>query len=288
MSTASESTPLARTHWTGPTYYSRQEASIGRRAGLEDLFANKARLIACGLIATLNSSSAAAGSVYQFGVYTGHSLKFLTHTLREHGLRARAFGFDSFEGLPEEAAPPELAASGGDRAFRRGDYNAADALKTSSWPELRQRVLRYINHPVPGGVELIRGFFNESLTPTLAQEAGMQPALWVDLDVDQYVGTMQAFEWMLASGLIVRGTYVSFDDFNDEYDTEPPGGPVALAYQTLTAKYGIRWRQIYSHHRRKRFWYEVFQVLDVARPPPLLTRRSKYRQLAPAHQSCIV
>ena len=151
----------------------------------------------------------------------GHSLKFLTHALREHGLRTRVFGFDSFEGLPEEAAPPELAASGGDKAFRRGEYNAADALKTSSWPELRQRVLRYINHPVAGEVELIRGFFNESLTPTLAHEAGMRPALWCDLDVDQYVGTMQAFEWMLASGLIVRGTYVSFDDFNDEYDTEP-------------------------------------------------------------------
>ena len=39
------------------------------------------------------------------------------------------------------------------------------------------------------------------------------------------------------------------------------------AHQTLTARYGIRWRPIFSNHKRHKWWYEVFQVVSVSRPP---------------------
>jgi hypothetical protein len=44
---------------------------------------------------------------------------------------------------------------------------------------------------------LIKGFFSDSLTPTLAKERGMQPALLIDVDVDLYVSCVQCMEWMV-------------------------------------------------------------------------------------------
>jgi len=52
---------------------------------------------------------------------------------------------------------------------------------------LERRIKRYVDDT---HVRFIRGYFNESLTKALAPV--LRPALFVDIDVDLYISTMQA------------------------------------------------------------------------------------------------
>ena len=68
-----------------------------------------------------------------------------------------------------------------------------------------------------GNTSFVRGFFNQTLRPTLARERRMRPALYVDVDTDLYVSTMQALDWLFCSGLMHagsrNGTVVRDDDW---------------------------------------------------------------------------
>eukprot|EP00966_Prymnesium_polylepis_P169822 3926101-Prymnesium_polylepis.1 len=55
-------------------------------------------------------------------------------------------------------------------------------------------------------VQLVRGFYNESLTASLAKR--MRPALFVMIDCDLYVSALAALEWLCESRLLVQGTLV--------------------------------------------------------------------------------
>ena len=89
----------------------------------------------------------------------------------------RYFGFDSFEGLPEEDGgfASNSTNTSASHYYRRvvkkkwfrGAYNAADAMQEHRYPQLEQKLSRYIND---NRVELIRGFFEDSLTPSLAAQ----------------------------------------------------------------------------------------------------------------------
>ena len=62
--------------------------------------------------------------------------------------------------------------------WQRKEAAAADALGVHDWPTLRERIKTYIGHPA---VELVKGFFNVSLTPQLARrltrDLHLRPAL---------------------------------------------------------------------------------------------------------------
>ena len=48
----------------------------------------------------------------------------------------------------------------------------------------------------PSKVAFIKGYYNESLTPSLVQELGLKPAAYIDLDADLYISTKQALAYM--------------------------------------------------------------------------------------------
>ena len=60
-------------------------------------------------------------------------------------------------------------------------------------------------------ITLVPGFYNESLTPTLARTAPV--ALYVDINCDLYISTYQALDWLCANRLVVPGTIIGYDDF---------------------------------------------------------------------------
>ena len=107
---------------------------------------------------------------------------------------------------------------------------------------------------------MIRGFLNESLTPALAAERGMRPALYVDIDVDIHAPTYEALDWMLRSGLIANGTVIGYDDFNHGVPAGVPLGTKgswervregrlegeARAHREIEDKWGLRMVQIRS------------------------------------------
>ncbi len=115
------------------------------------------------------------GLLMEFGVFSGRTINFLA------GLTAsKIFGFDSFQGLPEDWRPD----------FRAGAFQ-------TSLP------------PVAGNVELVVGWFNETLPKFLGEIDGTISFLHVDCDL--YSSTKTIFD---ACGNRIRsGTVIVFDEY---------------------------------------------------------------------------
>lgn len=169
--------------------------------------------------------------IYEFGVYTGRYMRMLSLVLARSGVDYRKFfGFDSFQGLP----PEDLRSKPQRVHWQVGSYNAADIYKTYSSDELQAKIKTYINN---SRVELVRGFYNESLTVRLVKS--VRPALYVEIDCDLYISTVQALEWMLANRLIVRGTVIGYDDMK-----AGGAGGERQAHEEMVSKYGLKLRSL--------------------------------------------
>jgi len=115
--------------------------------------------------------------VCEFGVFTGDSINRIARLLPD----ATVWGFDSFEGLPEDWR---------DR-FPQGTY----AVKKMS------RMRR--------NVRLIKGFYDETLDPFLREHPGK--ARFLHIDCDLYSSTRTVLDAF--AGRIQPGTVVVFDEY---------------------------------------------------------------------------
>lgn len=116
------------------------------------------------------------GLICEFGVATGKSINYLARRLKSRTI----FGFDSFDGLPEDWRTNQP----------KGTFKTA-------LPR------------VGPNVELVPGLFEATLGPFL--ETHPEPALFLHLDADLYSSTktiLQAFK-----GRITPGTVLLFDEF---------------------------------------------------------------------------
>jgi hypothetical protein len=192
--------------------------------------------------------------VYQFGVYTGGTMAGQVMYYRALDVRfGHQWGFDSFIGLPPEKQGHKLLT----KNWREGAYSAADSFRTWQWDRLERKLLDSINRSKSeGSVTFVKGFFNESLTPTLAAERRMLPALFVDVDSDLYISTIQCLEWLFCSGLVHagsrNGTVFRYDDW---------GGPTKhtelvgerLAHLEITNRHQVHW----SHSGLLSNWFRI-------------------------------
>ena len=236
--------------------------------------AGKQRSRSLALIASRGVHDYTDRDLYTFGVYTGESLKFWLERLAALGVtHGPMWGFDSYEGLPAEAEGKKLESN----AWLPGAFSAADQFDAKTFgevlgapssagpglhprpnpnpnpnpshspgPDPNQVKRRILDHIGPAGAaqtQLIRGFFSESLTPSLAASRGMKPALLVDVDVDLYISAYQCLDWMFTHRLIVPGTVVYYDDVEDVKAED--GGELA-AHEEMTAKYNVNWRKVHD------------------------------------------
>ena len=198
-----------------------------------------------------------AMDLYQFGVFTGRSMRGISLTLNKTNVPFRKFyGFDSFQGLPEEATSLSADAKY-EKAARNnwaaGLFNAADIYKTYSFRTLRAKIKHYIDD---SRVELIKGFFNESLTPTIAARLGMRPALYVDVDADLYSSSLQALDWLFQMKLIVPGvTVIGYDDWDF-------GGPQGeqRAHREIAGRYGVTFKRVEPRCRPVNMCFDVVGI----------------------------
>lgn len=136
------------------------------------------------------------GPVYQFGVYTGMSMKAL-HRM-EALKKSRMLGFDSFQGLPDE----DIEKSTHTTAFLPHMLRVSPRIRKALSPQLGPNVT------------FIAGYYNESLKrPGLVQSLDLKPARYVDVDVDLYVSTKDLLAFMLEQRLLVPGTVIGYDDW---------------------------------------------------------------------------
>ncbi len=150
----------------------------------------------------------------EFGIYAGDSLGIMADVLAEAGSSAPMFGFDSFRGLPDSVTDDE----GG---WQPGAFYC---------PEWVTRWNLSTNHGVgPDRITLIPGWFDESLTPGLAGELGIERISIAQLDADAYSSTVPVLDWL--TPLLADRAVLIFDDWFAGGNTEEIGIGVQRAFE---------------------------------------------------------
>ena len=131
------------------------------------------------------------GSIVEFGVAKGNSTRVIQSTARKmeryYGAesRKRIYACDSFEGLPEKYENAEVGAFA-------------------------------CNPPDIKGVQIVKGYFEDSLTDELAAQVGT--VALASLDADLYSSTLCALGWLTPS--LQTGSLLLFDEFLGENESE--------------------------------------------------------------------
>ena len=137
------------------------------------------------------------GDYLEFGVFYGNSLISAHRALDSIGARhSRLFGFDSWEGLPPEAAVDD----GG--YWKPGefgmDYYVAREYMTQEGVDWNRTTL-------------VRGWFDDTLTDAFARNHGIRKASIIMVDCDIYLSTRTALAF--CGPLIQDRAVLFFDDW---------------------------------------------------------------------------
>ena len=214
--------------------------------------------------------------LYQFGVPT--EMADIIPRLREFGIRYTSYlGFDSFQGLPPEdtdhsqVPPGDVWAPGMFSEVHR----RSDKFKTVKSKNGIQHYVPQVNDARPLTVEeaadswrhelnatgnrirLVPGFYNESLTDELAANA--PTALYVDINCDLYISTLQALDWLFRHRIARSGTLISYDDW---YEVPLHNGE-SLAHEEIAVKYLVDFEHLPHQsckQRRRLHWFRVRSV----------------------------
>jgi len=141
------------------------------------------------------SQTSIVGDVLEFGVYSGTTVNLISAMLKEDNI----FGFDSFEGLPEDW---KISRNEKFNKHKKG-YFAVDAL-----PKVNDNVI------------LVKGFFNQSLKPWIEEHRPTQ-IKFLHVDSDLYSSAIYILD--ILNEYIVPRTVIVFDEFypwgRKRYDT---------------------------------------------------------------------
>jgi len=191
--------------------------------------------------------------IYEFGVYTGTSLVGIVSGLKEIGLESKVqhiWGFDSFEGLPKDT-------EGNNIDWSDGFYDASFALGVKNPEDAVQKILTHLEkdtHTNTSKMIFIIGFFSDSLTSSIVSTRGMNRALFVDIDSDQYIGTVQALDWLFKNNLIVPTvTVIAYDDWCQGIKWKGLAEGEPRAHREIAEKFLVKFKQI---HNRPSFLVE--------------------------------
>lgn len=116
----------------------------------------------------------------EFGVYSGKTINYISKFTNQ-----AVYGFDSFKGLPEFW-----------RDHRRGHKGAFDM--DGELPKVNENV------------ELVKGWFNETLEPFLESTPGK--VSFLHLDADLYSSTKYVLDTLTKQNRISRNCIISFDE----------------------------------------------------------------------------
>lgn len=167
----------------------------------------------------------------------------------------RYWGFDSFVGLPEETAgalrPSAHTWGVGQFSYSHAQF-ASNVTHDANGAEVYAMGER-AGQPLPSPdsvrlalqgrafkpehrARLVAGFYNDSLTPSLAAQA--RPAAYAEFDCDLHISTAQALRWMLTHELLVPGSLVGYDDW---FEAPFLRGGESSAHLELTREFLVEW-----------------------------------------------
>lgn len=140
------------------------------------------------------------GDYLEFGVYKGNNFVEAYKTAKAKKLASMKFyAFDSFEGLPKiEGADGEKEFE----QFEKGQYSFSPN-------QFKQKIKKAgVNL---NDVEIISGWFNETLTQKTKEKLNIKSAAIVWVDCDLYESTVSVLKFI--TDYLVDGTILVFDDW---------------------------------------------------------------------------
>jgi O-methyltransferase len=138
------------------------------------------------------------GDYLEFGVFAGTSMRCMYQVMDELGLKApRLFGFDSFEGMPDSA--------------RHEDEGTWEPGQFKLNIELTRAILKRRGVDMHR-VELTKGWFSDTLTPSFRVQHNISKASVIMVDCDLYSSTVDVLRF--CEPLIVDEVVFFFDDWN--------------------------------------------------------------------------
>jgi hypothetical protein len=137
------------------------------------------------------------GDYLEFGVYNGSTLAIVHDLLAARGLtNSRLFGFDSFEGLPEEANVDD------NNIWMPGQYRCPEDFARDF---LTNRGVDWQR------VALIKGWFSETCNPSTKTHHQMTKAGIIMVDSDLYSSAVEALNF--CEPLIGQHALIIFDEY---------------------------------------------------------------------------
>lgn len=165
---------------------------------------------------------------YEFGVYEGNTaLAFKRYCIANKIWLEQMNLFDSFRGLPDEHPGVSLY-----RGFQEGEFKPTKSIED---------IVKRIREDDDINMNMVPGFFEDSLKDSIVEELGLKPASIIGLDADLYISTIQALDFMLRNNLYHKGTILAYDEWNSV-----PGGGEELAHAQKCIQYGIECKQVFE------------------------------------------
>jgi len=147
------------------------------------------------------SGAADLGDYLEFGVSRGTSMACTYEVLKAKSLDGvRLIGFDSFQGLPPEAA---------DEGWSPGAYASTEAATRRYLADRGVDMER---------VELVKGWFRDTCVASTRERLGLTKASLIMVDCDIYVATKEALDFALP--LIRDQAVIIFDDWGWRSDAD--------------------------------------------------------------------
>jgi hypothetical protein len=144
------------------------------------------------------------GAYVEFGVSRGTSFACVYRELRARKIaHVQLVGFDSFEGMPADSA---------EEGWVPGSYRST---LTATKRYLSSQGVEFDN------AELIKGWFEDTLTPATKERLGLTKVSLIMCDCDTYSATKLALEYTLP--LVQEQAVVIFDDWGGRADKDMLG-----------------------------------------------------------------
>jgi hypothetical protein len=184
--------------------------------------------------------------MYQFGVLDGDSMKELSKMFCTLEFPINSFyGFDVFTGMPKENAEP-IFQEAWDPDLMPDAFNAVKRLNLNSPEEVASYIQRqvqkiYDQNNYPTTISVVPGLVEE----TMQNIGNYRKAFYVDFDLDIYSPTKYAFDYLAKNGLIVKGTFIGYDDWGGTPHKNFEHGE-SRAHKEVSDEYGIKMTKIYE------------------------------------------
>lgn len=184
--------------------------------------------------------------MYQFGVLDGDSMVELSDMVCSLDFNLNCFhGFDVFTGMPKELAEP-IFQEAWDPDIMPDAFNSVKRLNLST-PE---DVANYVHQKVSDVFDERKFTTSVNVIPGLVEETigscnSYKNAFYVDFDLDIYSPTKYAFSYLVEQGLIVKGTFIGYDDWGGTPHENFEHGE-SRAHKEISDEYGIKMKKIYE------------------------------------------